>query len=318
MRPAGVNLTLTNGRDSPELMVCLFAVKASSTSCQETVLQEVRRSGGIFWRHRLQTSWPPEPSADALNSEISSARVASHLEREPVRDDLRAGVAIERLQRAVDRRERVAACGRRRTPAAAARAAASGRALASARSSARESSTPRSRSIDATSRSRRAKLVAIDLVAAQRPRRRQPLRRRRLPAPPASTSLRPRRAPRRRPRCRPRARGRCCRRPPPRPHALRAPRSRDRASAPPPSPPGESGPNRRRWQRDRTVGSSTSGRDGHQHERRRRRRLLERLQQRVLRRRLHRVRLVDDHDAAAALERPVGACARWPRAPDRP
>ena len=67
----------------------------------------------------------------------------------------------------------------------------------------------------------------------------------------------------------------------------------------------ESGRNRSCGQRDRTVGSSTSGRDGHQHEHRRRRRLFERLEQRVLRRGDERVGLVDDHDAAASFERPV-------------
>ena len=59
--------------------------------------------------------------------------------------------------------------------------------------------------------------------------------------------------------------------------------TRDRASARRPRPPRVSGPKRSRWQRERTVGSSTSGRDGHQHEHRCRRRLFERLQQRVLR-----------------------------------
>ena len=46
---------------------------------------------------------------------------------------------------------------------------------------------------------------------------------------------------------------------------------------------------------------------GDQHERRRRGRLFQRLQQRVLRRGLHRIGLVHDHDAPAAFERPVGA-----------
>ena len=62
-------------------------------------------------------------------------------------------------------------------------------------------------------------------------------------------------------------------------------------------------PNRSRMQRDRTVGSSTPG-TAVVRMKSCRRRLLERFQQRVLRLRLERVGVANDHDAAAAFERP--------------
>ena len=103
-----------------------------------------------------------------------------------------------------------------------------------------------------------------------------------------------------------RARRRCRRPPPPR----RGPRLRSYVviarSAPRRCPPASSRPKRSRWQRDRTVGSSTSGRAVTSTNDRRRRRLLERLQQRVLRFDQQRVGLVDDHDPAPAFERTVG------------
>ena len=127
VRPTGVNLTLTNGRAG------LGAHEASS----------IRHEPGMRDIAGVGTS-PSDAST-------------LQLKRQPVRDDLRAGVALERRQRAIDRRKRAR---RARSPSNdRAQPLSSGfrSALASARSSARRKQiTPRSRSSDASARRRRA------------------------------------------------------------------------------------------------------------------------------------------------------------------
>ena len=68
VRPTGVNLTLTNGRCGPELMSALYRADRVAVRVHEDV-----------------------------------DRARSDLQHQPVGDDLRAGVALERRQRAVDR-----------------------------------------------------------------------------------------------------------------------------------------------------------------------------------------------------------------------
>ena len=76
----------------------------------------------------------------------------------------------------------------------------------------------------------------------------------------------------------------------------------------------ESRPNRSREQRERIVGSSTSGRAVTRMNTGARRRLLQALQQRVRRVLGQPIGIVDDDDPAAAFERPVGG--RGDRRPD--
>ena len=145
----------------------------------------------------------------------------------------------------------------------------------------------------ASSTSRRSDAIARRCAAScsrsLTPRRSSPADPSRLEPAPGSRSPPPARARAARRRAPRRARRRCASSARPRlPSASAATARASVSSSPAPSAPrdivGASGRKRSRGQRERTVGSSTSGRDGHEDEDRRGRRLFERLQQRVLRR----------------------------------
>ena len=258
-----------------------------------------------------------EPGAHSGLYGRAAGALAAQLEREPVGDDLRAGVAFERRQRPVDRRkraERAVAVERPQQPASSGFRSA----LARYRSSARESRTPRSRTSDESARSRRASSSRSAAASRSTPWRLSS--RRRGSVDEATPSSRPAAASRARPRIRrirPPAPRRHCRQRLMRPHAPPRSRSRDRASArrdvrrrQPPEPQALAPRPHRRQQH---VGPRR-----HQHEGRRGRRLLERLQQRVLRFDQHSIRIVHDDDAPAAFEGTISGLVRSPRGSGRP
>ena len=244
----------------------------------------------------------------------------SQLQHQPVGDDLDAGVALERHQRAIDRRERAHA-------ALAAIRASAARAPAARRVGERRGVRAGGEQLDVAQQRRHRAQVRRRAARDRRRRRRRsspaaPSRRRsagagrRCAAACASTRMRDVARLDEIAGARLRARGRCCRRPSPPPRAprLRCARAATSAAA---TSSAASGRNRSCGQRERTVGSSTSGRDVTRMKIDAGRRLLERLQQRVLRRRHERVGLVDDHHAAAAFERPVAGAIDRRRAPAR-